>query len=618
MGTLLLGGLTVMVSIIAQRRELYLSLYCDLYTDIAEKLRVPVKESTRDLESIRERVSAEGLSFLTKALPALGKALDKCLSKNEPLSIPSTFKRVKGRTVPCLFRWLFTMVITPEGYVNPQADTDILRELRQLMYFVYKLEIPSTSLQKDKVLKDFVEVDAGLNRPSNIDQEWLDVTSDLIRDIFASFDPSDIQPKHGPGAVATGERNHEKHVFKRIYQHVEEVYPFTEYFEYSLSAVADRWHQYESLEYLKESTAKVVLVPKDSRGPRIISCEPLEMQWIQQGLGNAVRQHLERWHLTRGHVNFTDQTVNQRLAKLGSKSQQWVTLDMKEASDRVSTWLICELFRGVPRLLEALLATRSRYTKLPSGQIVHLKKFAPMGSNLCFPIESVVFYALAVASIICADRKTNSVRSARARAQRARAAVYVYGDDIIVRQQDYLPVLQQLPTVGLLFNESKCCTAGFFRESCGCDAYKGVDVTPLRIKKVYDDHRTVNAKVLVSYVAMSNAAYLRGYQRVANHLASLVECKIGPLPVTNQQKGYLALLRPLRTTQPGPNKVRFNKALQRWEIRAWALETAEISVESNDWSMVLRRFTSPSDWSDPGVFAVPRRSRLKRGWSSLD
>jgi len=607
-----------MVSIIAERTRLYLSLYCDLYSDIAEKLRVPVKESQRDLVSIQDRVAHEGLSFLTKALPQLGKALDKCLSKNEPMTVPTSFSKDKGRTTPKLFRWLFSQVITPEGIVNPQLDTEFLMQLRQLLYFLYKLEIPSSEAQKAKCLQDFVEVDAGLDKRPDVDQEWLDETADLIRDIFASFDPADIKPSHGPGAVATGEMNHEKHVFKRIYKSVERVYPFTEYYEYSLGAVADRWHLYENLEELESGTAKVVLVPKDSRGPRIISCEPLELQWIQQGLGRAIVKHLEKSHITGGHVNFTDQSINRALALSSSKSGKWVTLDMKEASDRVSLWLVSELFRHVPQLRDALLATRSTHTRLPSGQTVQLKKFAPMGSNLCFPIESVVFYALAVTSIIRANRLVEPRGSARTRAKQARESVYVYGDDIIVRSKDYHSLLQQFPTVGLMFNDGKCCTAGLFRESCGCDAYNGVDVTPLRIKKVYDDHRTVNAKTLVSYVALSNAAYSRGYRTVSCHLARLVEEKLGQLPITNQQQGFLSLIRPLRTTQPGDHsRVRYNSELQRWEIRGWALRSKDISVDCNDWSMVLRRFTSPSDWSEPGVFAVPRRSRLHRGWSRL-
>jgi hypothetical protein len=606
------------VPIIAQRRELYLSIYCDLYTDIAEKLRVPVKESQRDILTIRYRVEREGLSFLTKALPQLRKAFDKALSKAEPFSVPSSFRKEKGRTTPCLFRWLFSRVITPEGYVNPLVDTEFVASLRQLMDVFYKLEIPFTTEQEQILLDQFVDVDAALDKGSNVDQEWIEETSDLIRDIFASFDPTDIVPRHGPGSVATGEKNHEKHVFSRIYTEIEKVYPFTEYYSYSLSAVADQWRHYENLESLDSGTAKVVLVPKDSRGPRIISCEPLEYQWIQQGLGRAIVAHLEVWHSTRGHVNFTDQTVNGRLALLGSKNLNWVTLDMKEASDRVSCWLVRELFSKVPSLCEALFATRSTHTRLPSGQVVRLKKFAPMGSCLCFPVEAVVFYALAVTSIIRARRRAGTRKSPRALRQSAMGAVYVYGDDIIVRSEDYASVLQDLPTVGLLFNDAKCCTAGSFRESCGVDAFNGVNVTPLRIKKVYDVHRNVRAETFVAYVAYSNAMYARGYKRVASHLASLVENRIGPLPITYRQEGYLSLIRPVRTIQPGPrSKVRFNSDLMRWEIRAWTLFTPSIEVESNDWSMVLRRYTSPSDWSDPGTFAVPRRSRLHRGWSSL-
>lgn len=267
-----------MVSITAPLTELYLSLYCDLYTDVAEMLRIPSKESQRDLISIRDRVEHEGLSFLTKALPQLGKALDKCLSKNEPMTVPSTFRCEKGRTTPVLYRYLFSLVITPDGLPAAEVNTDALMALRQLVYFLYKLEIPATKELKDKVLQEFVDVDAALDRPESVDQQWLEETAELIRDIFASFDHTDILPKHGPGAVATGERNHEKHVFKRIYASIERVYPFTEYYEYSLSAVADRWRLYEDLEALETGTAKVVLVPKDSRGPRIISCEPLEYQ----------------------------------------------------------------------------------------------------------------------------------------------------------------------------------------------------------------------------------------------------------------------------------------------------------------------------------------------------
>jgi len=608
-----------MVPRIAQQTEFYLSTYCDLYRDVAEKLRVPYKESQRDIVTLTSRVAAEGLSFLTKALPQLGKALDKCLSGHGPLTLPSTFKKVKGGTIPVLYRWLFSKVITPEGLVNPLVDTELLRELRQLMYYLYKLEIPSTASQEATLLNEFVEVDAGLDKPSNIDQEWIEETSDLIRDIFASFDPADIVPRHGPGSVATGERPHEKHVFKRIYAGIEAVYPFTEYYCYSMSAVADQWHQFESLESQETGTAKVVLVPKDSRGPRIISCEPLEYQWIQQGLGRALQEHLQTWHLTKGHVNFTDQSINAKLALSSSKTLKWVTLDMKEASDRVSLWLVRELFAKVPRLLDALLATRSTHTRLPSGQVVQLKKFAPMGSCLCFPVESIVFYALAVTAIIRARRENGCKKSIRARASSARAAVYVYGDDLIVRSQDYGPLLTMFPTVGLKFNDGKCCTGGFFRESCGCDAYKGVDVTPLRLKKLWSSRRTVDANTLIAYVAYSNAAYQRGYKRVAWLLASHVQLILGELPITNRQLGYLSLIRPVSTIQPGPrHPVRYNSELMRFEIKGWTLRSPDISVDPNAWSMVLRRFTSPSDWCEPGIFADTRRSRLHRVWSSLE
>lgn len=611
-------------------KDIYLEIYCDLYRDIADMLNVPNKESRRDLETVRDRFLNEGVSFLTKTLPSLGKAFDIALQGDGPMSAPSTFSRCKARKVPNLFRYLFTQVIGTDSCLRVDANTECIKQLRELLYFMYKLEIKHTASQERKLLDEFVCTDEGL--PSDLPMDdVLRTASRVIDSIFWNFDFRDVFPKHGPGSVATGEKSWQKHQFKRLYRAIDRVYPFDEYNCFSLGQVVDTYREFEKLESLESGTAKVVLVPKDSRGPRIISCEPLEYQWIQQGLGNAFVRHLETNRWTRGHVNFTDQRVNQQLALKGSLTQQWSTLDMKEASDRVSIVLVEKLFSGQPGLLDALMATRSTHTKLPDGRIVHMKKFAPMGSNLCFPVESICFWALSVAAIMHDTNMAGSFPERGSRGphfheayDRARRLVFVYGDDIIVAREFTQALLQYLPKVGLLFNPKKCCTKGFFRESCGVDAFKGVIVTPLRMKKEWRRH-IVDASALSSWCDFSNHAYSRGYKRVAVLSARLLESWTGPLPVVNRKQDCLAFVRPVSTPYaPIRYPRRFNKDLQRVEYRAYVIRPTQKRVGSDSWSMILRvarlglsEHAQPSGVTQAGIFAVPRRSRLKRGWTEI-
>jgi len=454
-------------------------------------------------------------------------------------------------------------------------------------------------------------VDAELLQFDVQDSEVISHARDFTRDVFSTLDPWQITPRHGPGAVATGERACEKHRFSRIYSAIERIYPYTEYFVYGLSQVADECHTYKDLEVLETGTAKVVLVPKDSRGPRLISCEPLEYQWVQQGLGRALVARLEAHHLTKGHVNFTDQSINRELALASSTDQEWVTLDMKDASDRVSLKLVESLFELCPQLLDALKATRTPETLLPDGRKVRMNKFAPMGSCLCFPVEAFVFYALAISTLM--HYKRYSRREARKR-------VYVYGDDLIVRREDYAFLLHQMPSYGLMFNEDKCCTAGFFRESCGCDAYKGVDITPIKLRSVWSHQRRIDIGVAASYVTLSNAAFKAGYTRLSERAELLMVKTMGPLPVfSNENVGGLGFVRPDACThvQPYAVRTRWSHRFHRREVRTWQSVPTYEYADADDWSTVLRRLTTSNEYTRPGTYAIPRRSRPKRGWTHL-
>jgi hypothetical protein len=385
----------------------------------------------------------------------------------------------------------------------------------QVCYTLYKLELPYSAEQEAAVVDSFVQTEKELDFEINDETDGILTTaSHIIESIFDGFDPKDILPRHGPGAVATGEKAEEKWNFKRFYNSLHQEFDYLRYFyhngiddlEESLSACL-------ALEFWDSGTAQVVLVPKDSRGPRLISMEPLEYQFIQQGLGRAIVARLESHCWTKGHINFTDQSINRELALKSSLTKEFATLDLEAASDRVSLALVERLFQRCPALLAALKAARTTATVLPHkgpiqrSDILDLKKFAPMGSALCFPVEALCFWALAVAALV---RKNESPLEAVCR------DVYVYGDDILVRTEYARFTMRTLEQFALKVNANKSCVDGSFRESCGMDAFHGVQVTPVKIHRLFTD--SYDPKCLAAWAAAANQLAAKGYNRAADFI----------------------------------------------------------------------------------------------------
>jgi hypothetical protein len=605
---------------------------------------------SRDVELIRRRVTSEGLGFLTKTLPKLGKAVQAALL-GERLKI-THFKLQRGSRLPHFMKDAFSRVFTDDGAVREHYDSILLKDIIQLCFTWYKLEVPYAPQVTERFLQDFKEVDANLPRSFLNGDPHHDCTVLVVQDkarwllnrVLSAFDPYDIIPKHGPGAVATGEGPNEKMRFKRIYSDVEECYPFTEYFFLSDKHRFDMWDQYWDCTHIDSPCAKVVLVPKDSRGPRLISEEPLEIQYIQQGIGRALVDHLEKEPLTSGHVNFRDQGVNRNLALQGSVSGAWSTIDLSAASDRVSLLMVEKLFRGTP-LYEPLFATRSHLTELPSGERVTLRKFAPMGSALCFPVEALCFWALTVACIHqCKGGDISDVAS----------TVFVYGDDIIVQAGDELPVFRTFPEFGLKVNEDKSCHTGFFRESCGCDAYRGEDVTPIKVKRI-PPTSPKDGSSYASWIAITNALYNAAYYNAAHYARKRVEKVFGKITQSHRKTSYgfdcetflrtdgkitycpeKGLLKyypiPLKKREDDKEAIptftdrlafdshcrsRFNADFQRQEFYVSRVQPVSLFDTSlNSWSELHRHLNAACS-TKPYLYTFPRRVKLKRGWWPL-
>lgn len=558
------------------------TLHSEVYTPRALRL---------DQRKLKSRYAREGIGLLTKTLPRLRKAFDSALLGKVSFDSAGWCKQPNSK-LPKFMGGLFGRIFSHDGWVLPTPCVSCIAHIRHILSCFYKLKLPYEHETEQEVIGQFERTEDELLDLSqrlsfiagNVDSnmplsrqsfDWYDrgpvirKARQLLAELFANFDWRDITPSHGPGAVSTRERYQDKWNWTRISPRLSTSFPLDSYFYASLGHVCDDYQGITALRS-EESSARVVLVPKDSRGPRLISCEPLDFQWIQQGLSRSIVKLVESHPLTRWNINFTNQQPNQFGALLGSLTGRYSTLDLKEASDRISVGLVHLLFPEP--LLEVLMNCRSLSTELPSGKVLNLNKYAPMGSALCFPVLALSVWAILTAGAPDAD---------------TRESILVYGDDVVVPTAYAVNAIEHLECFGLKVNRDKSCTSGFFRESCGVDAYKGVDVTPSYFRTVWSSSRCPH--VYASYIAYANEMYRRKYFNTYWYIVDRLTAIYGDIPQRDTVQTDLSLYEVPAPRQPRIR--RSNKGLHRPEYYVWDVRASSFSCEIDGWKMLLRFFT---------------------------
>jgi hypothetical protein len=548
---------------------------------------------------------------------------------------PEGFGKVRNTELPEFLYAHFARIFSKDGLLLDVVDIPSLRHIRQVCSAFYKLEFPISKPQEKEAIARYMENEAWVCRfltneklwSSPEDKSLVSGAALLVKYVFdhpsgrdeLGFNPKDILPRHGPGKVSTGELGLDKwHLPRYIYSRLHQKFPYYRYFYHNTSLLGDLVSDYRLMvrtsaedSSLVEPVSKIALVPKDSRGPRIIAEEPLEVQYIQQGMRVAITTWLHNHPLTSGFVNFDDQTVNQELALKSSNSKVWATLDMKDASDLVSVDLVEQIFRLKPGLLECLLACRTQYTRLPNGEVVHIRKFAGMGAATCFPVEALVFWSICVAAIA---RVMGSDLKACTR------LVYVYGDDLIVPWYVFDEVCEALESCGLKVNRLKSFVNGNFRESCGVDAFRGENVTPVRFSKL-PPATSRDGVAYVAWVAYANALEAKGYPEAASTIWAMVEGIFGPTPYGTERSPFPCRIvaDPSRAEELNSQflKRRERKRYQRIEFYVYYVMSPKHEAQEFDsWSRLNRNLISGAG-DDPSSFTLPREARVFRGWMAV-
>lgn len=497
--------------------------------------------SLSDFRIICQRVDSEGISFITKTLPVLGRSLDQGLESGA-YTLPSQFfGSGKNRKFPKLLGALFVRVFNEDGQIKSEPSHESIKAIRQICYYAYKADFPRKISSDLAFIERFKSTEKEIKSYDfSCDDPILGLSRLLTVSTFNGYNRSRIIPFDGPGATSTSSLYDKSE--KRLASNLPIYEKFGSDFFFSKHDGMDRLDRYpisRTFDFFKSNvTAEIVLVNKDSRGPRVISKEPYENMYVQQGIRKFLEECMYNHPISSGHINFDDQSINQILSKKSSLDRSFATLDLKDASDRVSLSLVKVIFGGCDDLLLDILACRSSATRLPDGTILPLAKFAPMGSALCFPILSWTCYIVALASLIGKGLSF----------QAAKSSLYVYGDDIIVSTEHAQYISKVLERYGLKVNMDKSFIHGHFRESCGADYYNGTNVTPVRLRKVYEEYDFGNRrshKRAALYVWHAQELFSKSLFNTAEYFYMLAEEILGKLPYGLPNAPYLC-----RTCKP--------------------------------------------------------------------
>lgn len=354
-----------------------------------------------------------------------------------------------------------------------------------------------------------------------------------LRKVESEIFRFDLMPKHGPGATSDGLRGNRKWNLPTWHARLQPLFP-VELYGITNERFWDDRKRIKVLEPMGEVPSKLVPIPKTATKPRLIAEEPTCMQFVQQAVLRSLVDHLESGHTSKWFVGFSDQVPNQELARIGSMDGRLATLDLSDASDSVANWLVEALFEDFPLFSEAAEAVRTRRVRLPSGDLKDLQKYASMGSALTFPIEAMVFSAVAIAGVLAHQGSSPTPAALK----RLRGMVRVYGDDIIVPADCAETVTRWLWTFGFRVNSDKSFWTGEFRESCGKEYWLGHDVSVVKFRKKLPASRR-DVDEVVSTVATRNLLYTRGLRVTAARLDDLLEGILGYFPWVTENSPVL-------------------------------------------------------------------------------
>jgi hypothetical protein len=574
-------------------------------------------------------------------------------------------KRVSKKVkVPRFLSGLWLRVFDSNSCLRAEADPTAVLFLRQIFDLGKKIEVECSTDRVNQTVKEYTYVEQSIRKPTlqwamdELDPDFsirclhfcdgLDADSlplftegeqfsqversrlkdlctrlhrvcDAVATRIGYYNPTEYSDgkynadrgsgfKHGPGAVTDLPESRFKYDFPNWPAKLEHHFPY----DYCGSSTMEIYGDVYPCNH--EPPSVLIAVPKTAKAPRLIAKEPVAHQWCQQLTADFLVREMTKI-FGRDFVTINDQEPSRRMAALASLRGDLVTVDLKSASDRLSCWAIERAWRANPSVLNAIHASRTRWLReeiSPSlgENYILLRKFATQGTALTFPVQSIFFLCCVLA---CLPGRTLSGYR-----KRFKSTVRVFGDDIIMPNTGYADLMLLLRYLGLVVNEDKTFSTGFFRESCGLDAFMGVDVTPVKPKSISADTPTGRQ----SLVDFSNNLHRAGMWRAAEAaLSTLPDWVRKNLPVVGPSSGAQGLASYCGSKVDHLSS-RWNPRLHRQEVRVWGLRSQSRRKQANGMSAMLQWFTEAPPVGTinqyQGGIALKDKPSDRLSWETLD
>lgn len=594
-----------------------LNAYAALFKDIVAWRSDLQQTMEWEFSTISWLTETRGVSLIMIDMPEAGKVFDSGLSTGffDRSKLPNTFGSLKRKRR--LLSSLFSEVFREDGTLLIDVDPNLVFFIRQILYLAKKVEMPCSDEAVSAAVDEFYRIESSTRQHTlPWDEDTLDLralpyvdlmdgyrmyadlvseretcprpliqrmqeVSDRVISLFPELDWRSIVPSHGPGSVSDLKSGGDKYSFPHWPKKLGQLFSY----EYFAQSREDLHFDYDVVHPKDlEPPAKLIAVPKTLKAPRMIASEPVAHQFLQQGLMRWLRAHLPS--PVRKSVDFLDQDKSRKAALAASRSGDMGTVDLSSASDRLSCWTVERVFRVNPSMLAALHAVRSRTvingTGLGGKRLVLLRKFAAQGSAVTFPIQTIVYYCASIAALLYEKGKAVNTQSVHAASRNVR----VYGDDIILPSHAVTSLALLLTYLGLRVNWGKTHSKGYFRESCGMDAYGGHDVTPTYLSSLLPGD---SPSELTSWVDVSNNAHERGLWYLSTWMADVIPPeKRRFIPTTDENLGCISL----RTYSKGilAGRCRNNRKLYRPEVLALCLESRTRLRKRDSHANLLQNF----------------------------
>jgi len=621
-----------------------------------------------DFKRLALYCQTRGLSVFTLDLPALDALLLQGLETGR-LCLDGAFTRRTSKEVrvPRFFSGLWLRVFDRDACLLQDVDVNAVFFLRQIFCLGKKLAVECAPSRRNAALENYHVIEQRLRNPSfgwdydtlgvgqrahnralrdcvpvnrlhNLftkgvcedslrrgecgsrnDQRLLDQVqhvADLVIGSLPRFEPLDfsidryragrgIGFKHGLGAVSERLKNWEKSQFPSWPDKLEEEFPY-EFSGRSDGAPTERPSRHET-------ASRLICVPKTAKGPRIIASEPTSHMWCQQLIREFLVDGVNR-SIAGTFINFEKQQLSGDMVLGASKDRNLATVDLKDASDRLSCWTVERIFRSKPSILNALHAARTRYLRddcSPNRGFLKLRKFASQGTATTFPVQSLVFLCLSLGA--CIEGKVSMQKIRRLSSQ-----VRVYGDDIIIPTHGYERLVRIMDLLQLQVNIAKSYVAGSYRESCGVDGYMGYDVTPVKPKTLVVDSPASCQAVIDT----CNNLFNKGLWHASDNLRSHIPARIlrGIRVVGIHDAGFSGL-----TSFSGSDerhlRTRWNSRLHRDEVRVWSISNRTQQRDRGGYISLLDFFASKHNHEHARVvskFGCTRKTRDGFLWEPLN